>query len=263
MAAWELLTGEQVNERMDNRNWKNSTDNLIFEFHLDSKGVGDDNHIMFFLNYPPKSLAYNDFSYYLFFEKRLLRPKTEIDTLIDEVQPTSFKINDLDRSYIFCLIKMLLKNARLHDSQLSQQFVTNIAEQLLLLFMVNKSEETPQVKLTPVNRYNLIAINFVDQVKEHVRKHKAVRYYADKLGVAEKTLNKATQITLKITPKDLIGEILAKEAMTLLEHTDKSVKEISYELGIKETNNFSSFFKKITNMTPSEYRHLKNQSKSP
>ncbi|MBD1420116.1 helix-turn-helix domain-containing protein [Sphingobacterium chuzhouense] len=259
MNTWELLTGEQIHTRIGHNDWEKLPYNLVFEFYLDAKGVTNRDHITLFLNYQLEDFPYNDSSYYLFVEKQLLRSATEIDMLISEEQPLSIKINDLDRSYIFHLIKMLLKNGQLRNSELSQQFVSNIAEQLLLLIMVNKNADTPQIKLTPVNRYSLIALNFVDYIKQEIRDHKTVHYYADRLGVTEKTLSKATRITLKITPKDLIQKVLADEAMNLLQYTDKTVKEIGYELGIDEINNFSSFFKKMTDMTPTEYRKLKKR----
>ncbi|RZF59430.1 helix-turn-helix domain-containing protein [Sphingobacterium corticibacterium] len=259
MNTWEILSGEQIHTRILNKEWRNLPYNIIFELYLDPIGLGHDDYITLFLNWQIEHIAYNSLSYYLVLDKNLLRPETDIDILIDSEQPAAIKIHDLDQSYIFYLIKMLLKSSELSVSKLSRQFVRNVAEQLLLSVMINRITKEPETKLNPVNRYSLLAFDFVDRVKACFQKHKSVHYYAKKLGVTEKTLSKATQATLKITPKELIQKTLTEKAMTLLEHTDKSVKEISYELGIKETNNFSTFFKKMTNITPLEYRNLKRQ----
>lgn len=261
MNSWEILNGEQIHTRILENEWGNSAYDIIFELYLDPIGLGHDDYITIFLNYPPEHMEYNNLSYYFLLNRDLLRSGIEIDLLGNDAQSAVIKINDLDQSYIFYLVKMLLKNSQLPDSALSQQFACNIAEQLLLSVEINRRAKEPDTQLNPVNRYNLIAVDFVDQVKERFRKHKSVHYYAKKLGVTVKSLSKATQIILKTTPKDLIQKILTQEAMTLLEHSDKSVKEISYELGIKETNNFSSFFKKMTNFTPLEYRGLHSKKR--
>ena len=40
----------------------------------------------------------------------------------------------------------------------------------------------------------------------------------------------------------------------LLAETDKSIDEIAYELGFNYPHHLSRVFKKVTGMTPSEYR---------
>lgn len=259
MDKWALLTGEQANEKIHNEKWEYSSYGLVFEFYLDLKNIGKDNRVTLFLNHRPEELVYHNFSYYLFVNKQLLRSETILNTFATERRPSTVKIDGLDRSYIFHLIKMMLKNSQLRNSQLGEQFVSSITEQLLLLIEINNDSGRSPVRLNPVNRYNLIAVNFLDQVSQEIRNHKTVHYYVEKLGVSEKTLSKATRITLKITPKGLIQKKLAQEAMDLLEHTDKTVKEIGFELGVDEVNNFSSFFKRMTDMTPSEYRKIKKQ----
>lgn len=256
MNSWEILNGEQIHTRILNSEWELLSYDTVFELYVDPIGMGNDDYINIFLNFIPEQMEYNNLSYYLLLNRNLLRSEIGIDLLGEKTQPTVVKIIDLDQSYIFYLVKMLLKNSQLSDSALSQQFACNIAEQLLLSVEINRRAKEPDTQLNPVNRYNLIALEFVDQVKARFRKHKSVHYYAKKLGVTVKSLSKATQLILNITPKDLIQKILTQEAMNLLEHSDKSVKEISYELGIKENNNFSSFFKKMTNFTPLEYRRV-------
>ena len=44
------------------------------------------------------------------------------------------------------------------------------------------------------------------------------------------------------------------EAKRLLYFTDKSVKEVSYEVGYDEPVYFGKLFKKVTNLTPLQFR---------
>jgi AraC-like DNA-binding protein len=47
---------------------------------------------------------------------------------------------------------------------------------------------------------------------------------------------------------------LGLEAKRLMHFTDKQNQEIAFDLGFNDPAHFSRFFKKMTQMTPSEYR---------
>ncbi|HTI12226.1 MAG TPA: helix-turn-helix transcriptional regulator [Puia sp.] len=51
-----------------------------------------------------------------------------------------------------------------------------------------------------------------------------------------------------------IHERLILEAKRLLFHTEHPIKEITFELGFKDTSYFNRFFKRLTKLTPIEYR---------
>jgi AraC family transcriptional activator of pobA len=51
-----------------------------------------------------------------------------------------------------------------------------------------------------------------------------------------------------------IHERLILEAKRLLFHTEQPIKEITFQLGFKDTSYFNRFFKRITGHTPVEYR---------
>jgi AraC-like DNA-binding protein len=61
------------------------------------------------------------------------------------------------------------------------------------------------------------------------------------------------QITKK-SPLEIIRERLISEAKRLLFYSDKSIKEIAYELGFEDAAHFSKFFKNYTNQNPSNVR---------
>lgn len=78
--------------------------------------------------------------------------------------------------------------------------------------------------------------------------------YAKNLSVHVNHLNRAVkQVTGKTTTEHISGRMLT-EAMALLKHTDWNVSMISYCLGFEEPAHFSNFFRKQTNLTPTDFR---------
>ena len=101
---------------------------------------------------------------------------------------------------------------------------------------------------------------FSELVERQFRKEHSVTSYADQLGVAPKSLSKRFA-ELKIEkPSQIIKNRLLLEAKRLLRYTDKSIKEICFELGFDDPGYFSRFFKKSTQLSPLEYKQSRNGS---
>lgn len=91
-------------------------------------------------------------------------------------------------------------------------------------------------------------------IDEHFRVRHAVRWYADRIGCAGKTLNRATQEMLGTTVKALLAERIALEAKRLLCYSREPVQNIALALGLDEPSNFVKFFKRLAGCTPKAFR---------
>lgn len=98
-----------------------------------------------------------------------------------------------------------------------------------------------------VRRFNLL-------VENHYRKLHAVSDYAGLLNKSPKTLSNLFALYNQQSPLHVIHERIALEAKRLLLYTDKSAKEIAFELGFEEVPHFSRFFKKQVGQPPSEFK---------
>ena len=88
------------------------------------------------------------------------------------------------------------------------------------------------------------------------------QYNADLLArdvaMSRASLYKKLQTMLGITPTDFIRNVRLKQAAQLLASTQLSISEIADRVGFVTARNFSTSFKKMFGVTPSEYREPKN-----
>ncbi|QNK61357.1 helix-turn-helix domain-containing protein [Pedobacter sp. PAMC26386] len=106
-------------------------------------------------------------------------------------------------------------------------------------------------KLDIIRRYNLL-------VEKHYRLQHQVQFYAELLNRSPKTLSNLFAIYNHKSPLAVIQERITLEAKRLLIYTDKSAKEIAYDLGFDDAAYFSNFFKKHASLSPSDFRSAKS-----
>jgi len=101
-----------------------------------------------------------------------------------------------------------------------------------------------------MRRFNLL-------VENNYRTQHTVAYYAQQLNKSPKTIANIFAIYNHKAPLQVIQERIIIEARRLLYYTDKSAKEIAYELGFDDAAYFSNFFKKHTSFSPTDFRSNK------
>lgn len=97
---------------------------------------------------------------------------------------------------------------------------------------------------------------FKQIVNDNYTKQHSTTYYANLLNITPDHLNRTVKSKIGITAKDYIQARIITEAKRLLFFTDLSNKEIGYELGFNEPANFSAFFKKNTQLSPSNFKKV-------
>lgn len=93
---------------------------------------------------------------------------------------------------------------------------------------------------------NLIDLNFNEE--------RSVAFYADRLHISANYLNIISKKNLNTSASSLIQNRILLEAKRLLKVSEKSVKDIVYDLGFYDHASFSKFFKSNTGMTPTQFR---------
>lgn len=106
---------------------------------------------------------------------------------------------------------------------------------------------------------NLIR-KFKKAVEAHYKEEHSSSFYANALHITPDHLNRTVKAKIGKTAKDYIQARIITEAKRLLFFTDSTNKEIAYALGFNEPGNFSAFFKKHTQLSPSSFKKKEQKS---
>jgi AraC family transcriptional activator of pobA len=96
--------------------------------------------------------------------------------------------------------------------------------------------------------------SFNELIQDHFSTDRSVQFYANALHVHPNHLNFLMKKYTGMTAKQTIADHLFLESKSLLVSSSLTVKEISFKLGFTSPSSFSSFFKKMSDMSPSRYR---------
>ena len=124
----------------------------------------------------------------------------------------------------------------------------------LLLIECNNICSINPIEIQTMNSNNSMIRDFKNWVEEQYKKEHATSFYASQLNVTPDHLNRIIKANVGKTAKEYIQSRIVTEAKRLLYFTHLSNKEIGYELGFNEPANFSAFFKKCTQLSPSSFR---------
>lgn len=108
------------------------------------------------------------------------------------------------------------------------------------------SEELNDSKVDLLRTFNVL-------VEMHFREAHNVSFYAEKLFKSPKTLSNSFA-KLHTSPLQIIHDRIILEAKRLLIYTDKTAKEIAYDLGFDDASHLSRLFKKHTQLSPSDFK---------
>ncbi|MFP3594426.1 helix-turn-helix domain-containing protein [Chryseobacterium sp. SIMBA_038] len=109
------------------------------------------------------------------------------------------------------------------------------------------AHELPDHKLDIIRKYNLL-------VEKNYKTEHSVKFYAEELSKSPKTLSNIFKMYGDTTPSFIIQQRILLEAKRLLLYTDRSSKEIAYELGFDDVSYFSNFFKRLSGFSPSLFK---------
>lgn len=137
------------------------------------------------------------------------------------------------------------------------EFKLEAAKHLTLSMFYGYSHKTYQYNETKLvdsrkkELYNL----FLEKVEAYHKQEREVSFYADKLCVTPKYLSQLVKETSSRTALEVIEEYVITTCKALLSSTTMSVQQIGYEMNFPSQSVFGKYFKRLTGISPKEYRN--------
>jgi len=163
------------------------------------------------------------------------------------VIPESGEIPVLDR--IIVLMKQLQDCDKRYHSFLQNKFVSTS----ILCEIFNQNAATYR-KNNNVNEKSQLYNDITEYISWHICENIKVNEIADYFGYNEKYLSTFFHRMSGTTLKQYILQAKMDHAKAELSDTNRTVSQIAYNIGFSDPHNFTNAFKKITGLTPTEYR---------
>lgn len=226
-----------------------------------------------FFNSPYQIIQWNiapDWNgYYIIFSEdfyQFEQPKKNISTdfpflLVDNTIP--LEISEQEASLFIGTFVDILREHEKNDA--TSKTICHLNTSILLHKVARLfKEKVPTRQQTHIHRDNDLALVsrfktlvetsfYPNQAFENGEPHK-VQFYAEKLHLHPNHLNAVVKRIASQSASEIIYKHMAALAKSRLKNTERSVKEIAFDLYYNYPNHFANFFKKQTGMTPNQFR---------
>jgi len=230
-----FITNGHIKQYLENKEYNVEKGNVIFikqgtitatiELSDDAEG--------FFLAYENNIVS----------EQELPKHKTSIFFM-----PPFLNLDNLTYETIKQLLTIMEQELWLNELNLNEIIITML--HLILVKILSTDTNSHHKSAT---RPMELSLQFRDILFKYHRDEKRVTFYADKLSVTENYLNKCVKNITQKSPKQWINEMDINYSKALLQ-SSKDIAEIAYQLNFHTASHFTQLFKKITGITPKEYR---------
>lgn len=120
----------------------------------------------------------------------------------------------------------------------------------MLYFYARRLEQTDEKQ----KRQDRIFDAFCEDARANYRRTRNLHFYSGRLGVSLKNLTDIVKQRKGITAAEYIDWLTINESKALLTSTQLSVNQISRQLSFPSASVFGKFFKRMTGLSPTDYR---------
>ncbi len=165
-------------------------------------------------------------------------------------------LSDLEFTEMFILLKKMQKEQQDKYNYGMSDILSNMLRTIILL-AERKIRDNVEMARRNNGDYQILD-EFYRLLESKFIENRTVTFYSGELNITPKKLNRVLTSLSGKTAKKIIEERVVLEIKRELVHGNKSVKEISVNLGFDDPSNFNKFFKKYITITPAVYRQMKN-----
>jgi transcriptional regulator GlxA family with amidase domain len=155
-------------------------------------------------------------------------------------------------AYLNLLVYLIEKYAgREMAIAIAKSFVIDIerkSQSPFIIFQGQKAHSDPQIKMAQ----EFIEKNYPEKI--------TIEQLAERFAIGKRNFERRFQRSTNNTVNEYVQRVKVEAAKRSLETSRKNVSEIMYEVGYTDTQTFRKVFKKITGLTPVEYRNKYNET---
>lgn len=160
---------------------------------------------------------------------------------------------EFETQVLFCnILKQKLSKSSDHFDQL---VVSKLCEGVFCETLNNYSKRIHGGVSAQCSRADALFFKFIVEVENNFKKERAVKFYADRLGVSAKHLSSVVKEISNRPPSDWIDYYVLNEIKRLLSSTDLSINQISSMMGFVNQSFFGKYFKARMNLSPLAFRN--------
>ena len=158
-------------------------------------------------------------------------------------------LNSWEQTSLLFYYDLLLKESQ-NRMMFKIEMMTNILDCIHIEIARKYKEVYPSIKA----QYNTKIASFEILVEEDFRYQKRPAFYAMKLNISLKHLNRLSTEILQKRATDVILDRVVLEIKRMLVDQNLSINEIADKMGFEDYSYFSRFFKKNVQLSPTAFR---------
>ncbi|RMZ59665.1 AraC family transcriptional regulator [Chryseobacterium nematophagum] len=170
-------------------------------------------------------------------------------------QQPFINLNEFSKNSVLNLINGIANELKTDALRKDEVLVSYLKILLVTATRIKIEQQSIQDSETTNSKQQFIIQNLKNAIEDNFRTKHSASDYADLLNQTSASLARITKNYFNKTLSDLITERIIIEAKRELYLTDKTIKEIAYELGYEDEYYFSRLFKNKTDISPQIYRN--------
>jgi AraC-like DNA-binding protein/mannose-6-phosphate isomerase-like protein (cupin superfamily) len=140
-----------------------------------------------------------------------------------------------------------------NESSIYKEIIHHLFLSIIYLWAEIADKYRPQ-KVVHLNISQKMSFEFIRLLSIHGLDKRNIGYYADLLNISTKHLSETVKICTGYTAGEVINQFILTEAKVLLSDNTLTIKQIAEHLNFSDQYTFSHFFKRQTQISPSEFK---------
>ena len=168
-----------------------------------------------------------------------------------QVRDFQIKVDEPDIKTARCIFDTIWQVV--HQTDYNRPMLSSLVAALMHHYNTVYQRHTDSM-LASKSRQQTIFDRFIYLVNQYADREHQISFYADKMCLTERYLGTVIRQASGSSAKEWIDRAIITRIKVELKHTEKPVAEISDDMNFPNPSFFCKYFKRLTGLTPSEYK---------